>query len=180
MQESKQRLTELAQLIRRKNEIEQSIAALIGRPALFGHCGEFIASTVFSINLHASAAHKGSDGAFASGPLQGRTVNVKWLGKREGLLDLSMKAAPDFYLVLSGPRAAAESSRGRLRPWLIRQVFLFEAGALHQVLAEQGLKLGTAASVALALWAAAEIYPIPSNSQLILSAEQREALAQFA
>ena len=48
-----------------------------------------------------------SDGRFADG----RTVNIRWYLKRDNLLDLR-EDGPDHYLVLTGPKAAAESSLG--------------------------------------------------------------------
>ncbi len=57
--------------------------------AIAGHLGELIASRVFAIELDASASAAAIDGRFTEGPLGGRTVNVKWYLKREGLLDLT-------------------------------------------------------------------------------------------
>ncbi len=173
-------LGELARIIHQKNQVEDAIAKQIGRPALNGHVGEYIAARIFEIALHESAARAGSDGHFAAGSLSGRSVNVKWYGKHEGLLDISLKSTPEFYLVLTGPKAAASGSRGGTRPWLIRYVFLFEAAALHRSLAARGVKLGTAASVTAATWSAAEVYPAANAQLLPLRADQREALALFA
>jgi hypothetical protein len=66
-----------------------------------------------------------------AGPSQGRTVNIKWYLKREGLLDTTESTALDYYLVLTGPPAAAASSRGTTRPWSIQAVFLFDARQLR-------------------------------------------------
>ena len=74
-------LVQLAGLIRRRNQLEQEITALIQRPAQIGHLGEYIAAHIFDIMLEQSAAHKGFDGRFTDGPLQGRTVNVKWYAR---------------------------------------------------------------------------------------------------
>jgi len=51
----------LADLISKRNQVNKEIADLIGRPALTGHVGEFIASRVFNIELESSAARKGID-----------------------------------------------------------------------------------------------------------------------
>ena len=83
-------LRELADRIRRRNAVDGEIAQIIDRPAERGHIGEFIASKIFDITLYRSAAHKGSDGKFASGDLRDKTVNIKFYGKREGVL-----AVPD-------------------------------------------------------------------------------------
>lgn len=82
---------ELAALIADRNRIDESICRLIGRPAITGHIGEFIASRVFDIQLEVSAAHKAWDGRFRSGPLAGRTVDIKFYGKQEGILDSAEK-----------------------------------------------------------------------------------------
>lgn len=94
-----QRLRPLAKLIREKNSIEDEIARLIGRPALVGHVGEWIAGEVFNIELENSANQAGYDGRFKDGVLQGRTVNIKWYPKRDGLLDINESALPDYFLV---------------------------------------------------------------------------------
>lgn len=172
-------LGRLAQLIRNKNAVDSQIATLIGRPALIGHVGEYIAAEIFGIELEGSAARKAIDGRFASDPLSGATVNIKWYAKQEGLLDLTPESLPDYYLVLAGPRQPAASSRGTHRPWLIRTVFLFEANDLIQELGMRGVKVGIATSVAKEFWAEAEIYPTQANRQLVLSDEQRALLALF-
>ncbi len=74
----------LAELLRERNRISSKIATLIGRPALSSHLGEYIASKIFDIELYESATHKGADGQFGSGPLRGKTVNVKLYGKKQG------------------------------------------------------------------------------------------------
>jgi len=174
-------VSELARLVRTRNEVSAEIAALIGRPAQIGHIGEYIAARVFDIDLHASAVTKASDGVFRSGPLAGRTVNIKLYGKCEGLLDIREDALPDCYLVLTGPKVAPGSSRGQVRPWVwvITHVFLFEAAPLVADLRKQGARIGIATSVRKALWEAAEIYPA-QNASFPLSDEQRASLAIFS
>ena len=109
-------LAQAAALLRERNAIDAELARLIQRPMTSGHLGEWIAAQVFDIELEASAVAAGIDGRFRSGPLHGRTVNVKWYLKREGLLDTTEAAALDYYLVLTGPSSAAVSSRGTTRP----------------------------------------------------------------
>lgn len=58
-------LDQLAKLLRQHNQIGHQIAGLIGRPALTGHLGEFIASRIFGIELERSANAAGSDGTSA-------------------------------------------------------------------------------------------------------------------
>lgn len=69
-----------------------------------------------------------------TGTLQGKTVNIKWYLKREGLLDLTAAEVLDYYLVMTGPAGAAASSRGGSRPWRIENVYLFDA---RRLLADQ-------------------------------------------
>ncbi len=172
-------LGRLANLIGERNEIDKKIAHLIDRPALAGHPGEFIAAKVFGIKLEYSAAKKSFDGYFMLPPLAGRSVNVKFYSKQDGNLDISPDALPDFYLVLTGPRIPATSSRGDHRPMVIHSVHLFEARPLNAELRQRGLKIGTATSVRQLYWQAATIYPEQRSQLLILTEQQRQLLALF-
>lgn len=173
-------LAKLANLIKARNAIDDQIAAFIDRPASIGHIGEFIASRVFGIALEESAVTKGHDGHFSDGPLAGKTVNVKFYGKREHLLDVNPAGIPDYYLVLTGPKAASMTSRGGMRPMVIESVYLFESGPLLSVLRERKVTLGVATSVVKGLWEDAEVYPTPRNPALILTGEQCRTLALFS
>jgi hypothetical protein len=172
-------ITHLAELLNRRNAIDAQIAALIGHPALRGHLGEYIASEVFGIGLMASATQKGFDGRFRDGPAAGRTVNVKYYGKREAILDINPEAVPDHYLVLTGPASPAASSRGQTRPFVIDSVFLFDGPALVADLQRRGLQIGVATSVRQHYWCEAEIYPTQANTALVLTDRQRRVLALF-
>jgi hypothetical protein len=90
-------LKQLADLIRHKNATDIKIAGVIGRPALMGHVGEYIAKCVFDLELNESASNKTTDDHFRSGPLAGKSVNVKWIGKQEGLLDVGTLEHPDYW-----------------------------------------------------------------------------------
>lgn len=170
----------IAEILSRRNALDEQIAAIIQRPMTAGHLGEWIAARIFGIALEASAVAPGIDGRFKSGPLQGRTVNVKWYLKREGLLDLTDWETLDFYLVLAGPASAAVSSHGSTRPWCITSVYLFDAGQVRRELLARGVRIGTASSVKAAQWAAAEIYPRPHNPLLPVTPEQAQLLRLFA
>jgi len=172
-------LEALAALLKERNAIDARIAALIGRPALSGHIGEFIASKVFGIRLCDSATTQSIDGHFMGGPLDGKSVNVKWYGKRESILDLNPINPPDYYLVLTGPAAPPVSSRGGTRPAVIEAVYLFEAARLIAELRSRGVKIGIASSVRAATWAKSEIYP-EANPVFPVSPEHRAALRSFA
>lgn len=177
---SRAKLMGLATLITEKNLLERQIAGIVGRPGERGHVGEFIASLIFDIRLHGSAATKASDGFFQGGPLTGKSVNIKWYGQQQGVLDVSPDLGPDFYLVLTGPRAPAASSRLAVRPWVIDHVYLFEQRTLVAALRERGVHIGVATSMQNALWEAAEIYPMARNPLLTLSGNQTSLLAAFA
>jgi hypothetical protein len=126
-----------------------------------------------------SASHKGIDGRFLNGPLGGRSVNIKFYPKHDGLLNIAPDALADFILILAGPKSAPMSSKGQTHPHSIESVFLFDATALVNELSSKGVKLGVATSVKQHLWQQAEIYPVQRNSILILSEGQRAMLAQF-
>ncbi|MBN1429655.1 MAG: hypothetical protein JXB07_14895 [Anaerolineae bacterium] len=153
-------LRQLTKLIKKRNALECEITALIGRPAAIGHIGEYIASRVFHIALEESASCKSIDGHFEDGPLKYRTVNVKWYARQESILNITPDSLPDYYLVLAGPKSGATTSRGRVRPWVIENVFLFDAQPLVEELKCSSVKIGLATSVRQQLWTKAEIYPV--------------------
>jgi hypothetical protein len=171
----------LAALLRDRNRIDEQIAALIGRPALTGHIGEWIAAQIFGVKLEDSASQAGIDGCFTEPPLVGRTVNVKFYGVRTNVLDMKEigKPQPGFYLAMTGPKAAAASSRGCARPCVIREVFLFETGPLIQRLGR--VKIGISTSVREQEWEAARIYPITDKvGPITLRPDQVAAITALA
>ena len=171
-------LAQLAHLIHEHNVVMARISSLIGRPALVGHVGEFIASAVFEIELHPSASAKGHDGYFrAPSPLADRSVNIKWYTAFQGLLDVSLDGDEAFYLVLTGPPDGAGTSKGTVRAWVIERVYLFDAIDLRASLNAAGV--GVATSIRRLLWDAAMIYPEARNPRLVLSDEQQRLLALF-
>jgi hypothetical protein len=112
-----------------------------------------------------------------SGPLQDRTVNIKWYLKREGLLDTTWPEALDYYLVLTGPPSPAGSSQGTARPWCIPAVFLFDA---RQLRSEQITRGVHCLQRRQQQWAAAEVYPAATNPQLVIAPQQAGQLRLFA
>ena len=169
-------LVELAELVRRKNQSDAQVAGFIGRPAITGHFGEFVAAKMFGIVLHGSAVEDGIDGRFVGGPLNGRTVDIKYYPKLEEMLDIKVDSAPDYYLVLTGPRSGATSSRGMTRPWVIEGAYLFKHASLVSRLTT---KVGVGTSVRREFWQEAEIYP-HANPAFPLSSLQFEVLRQFS
>ena len=172
-------VAETAELLGRRNAIDEAIARIIRRPMTSGHLGEWIASRVFDIELESSATAPAIDGRFRAGPVADRSVNIKWYLKREGLLDISSSPAVDYYLILTGPSSAAVSSRGGTRPWRIDAVYLFDGHKLHPEQGERGVKLGVASSVRAVQRLAAEIHPTPTNTTLPVTAEQSALLGLF-
>lgn len=173
------KLRALSELVARRNAVSTEIAAILDRPAQLGHLGEFVASKLFDIQLEAPANNRGFDGRFSKGLLAGKTVDVKTYAKREGIIDLRVQDLPDYYLVLSGPRAPAASSRGKDRPWVIDGIHLFEARPLVNALLSRGVKVGVASSVSVEYWTKAELYPASTSELLPLSAEQRAWIERF-
>jgi hypothetical protein len=169
----------IAELLRARNSVDALIAAEINRPMTSGHLGEWLAFRIFGLTPAVHAAVAGLDGTFHGGPLDGRTVNVKWYLKREGVLDLA-ETKPDYYLVMTGPVSPAVTSEGTTRPWCIDAVFLFETARLEAELRARGVAIGTATSVRSALWTAAQVYPAANNPALVLDDAQRRLLRQFA
>jgi len=145
-----------------------------------GHLGEWIASRIFDIKLETSATAPGLDGRFRSGPLAGKTVNVKWYLKHEGLLDIARAGEPHYYLVLAGPPVQATSSRDTHRPWTIQTVYLIHTPALMSDVRARGVAVGAATSVRRSVWQASEIYPTPTNLDLPLDDDQRSLLKMLA
>lgn len=172
----------LASFIKIRNVVDEEIARTIGRPAHPGHIAEYIAAAIFDIQLEVAANTKAVDGQFRSGPLAGKSVNIKSGTRKQGMLNVVASADPtlhsDCYLVLSG-QGGDVSSSGQRAPWVIRQVLLFDANDLLQALALKGIKLGVGTSVNSALWKAAMIYPDPVNPTLVITPQQHEALRLF-
>ncbi len=139
-------LDRLATLLTEMNSIRNRISEITQRPATIGHTGEYIASKIFDIELDESASSKGIDGHFRSGQLVGKSVNIKWYSKLEYLLDITPQTLPDYYLVMTGPKGQAVSSRG--------------------------VNVGVASSVRKHEWQAAEIYPNKRSMVYRLSDEQ--------
>ncbi len=172
-------LAKLANLLNEQNKINAQIAEIIQRPAQTGHIGEYIASKIFDIELNQSAAHAGMDGYFRSGILLGKSVDAKYYGKREGLHNVSQNHPPDYYLIMTGEKTNASSSRGKTRPFSIKLIYLFEARELIERLVSRGVKIGIATSMQKELWSAAEIYPAQTNRKLMLNDGQKQLISLF-
>ncbi len=166
----------LANLIKSRNTIDNKLATLIGHTAQAGNIGEYIASVIFKIKLDDTEKSKGRDGRFTQGPLAGRSVDVQWRTKHDGQINIRQDAYPDYYLILSGPETATPAFSS---PWLINAIFLFQAQELLNALRERGVQIGSGTSITGPLWERAEIYPVPRNTTLVLSDEERKLLILF-
>jgi hypothetical protein len=169
----------IAEQLHERNTIDAEIARIMHRPMTSGHLGEWLAARIFDIELEPTTTATATDGRFRPGSLRGRTVNIKWYLKHEGLLDMSKSDLLDYYLVLTGPTSGATSSRGATRPWCIEAVFLFDARQLRAEQIERGVKRGIASSVLKSQWTAAEIYPAASNPLLAVTSGQADMLRLF-
>lgn len=173
-------LETLANLLSMRNQIDGDISKIIKRPANSGHLGEFIASKIFCISLEYSATTKGIDGRFTQAPLFDKTVNIKFYGKQEGILDIALDNLADYYLVLTGPKSQPATSRGGTRPFTIEHVYLFEMQQVVNELNNRGVKIGIATSIKKEFWDASELFPLNNNKQIILSDEQTRLLKLFS
>ena len=156
------------------------------RPAQSGHLAEYVASRIFAIKLEHSASSKGIDGYFTQGELNGRSVNVKYNGKNDGLLTVDPDGVADVYVVLAGPKSPASASRGKSRPWVVESVFAFELKELISRLelrvrdkGRSQARLGTATSISWRDWNEFEIYPKQTSRLMTVSDSQRDALRLF-
>jgi len=170
-------LENLARLLITRNQIDALISSMINRPAINGHIGEYIAGKIFDIKLNDNARDKGTDGVFNTGSLATKSVNIKLYGKQEGLLDVNLNALPDYYLVMTGPKSPAISSRGKHRPCVIDHVYLFKSDDLKEKFGIK--KFGVATSIKNAFWEKAEIYPKAQNQYLSLSEDKKDLLKMF-
>lgn len=169
-------LPRLASLLKSRNTIDDKIATLIERSAQANNIGEYIASIIFRITLDEAGKRRGYDGRFSSGPLTGKTVDVQWHPRHDGLMNIKSDAFPDYYLILAGPPATPTSIAS---PWVIESIFLFHASSLLNALRERGVQIGSGTSVTGPLWERAEIYPIPRNTMLPIADEERKVLVLF-
>lgn len=177
-------LDHLIALLHQRNQLDRQISQLIGRPSSSGHLGEYIASKVFDIELHLSATTKASDGIFKTGPLAGKSVNIKLYGKREAQLDIvgspNVADHPHYYLVMTGPTGKGSSSRSSLLIFAIDTVYLFDSRELVAEQVRRNVKLGIASSMQNRQWEASTIYPNAISKHLVLDERQRWLLSRFA
>ena len=171
---------ELADLLNKRNKLDDEISRLIGRPAEKGHIGEYIASRIFKIKLEVSASNKAFDGCFLEGTLKNKTVNIKWYSKKENLIDINPDGIPDYFLILTGEEIGSNAQGNATRPLVIQSVFLFNGIQLVESLKLRGVKVGVASSVAKEYWDLAVIYPKNINQDLLLGEDQENVLKLFS
>jgi hypothetical protein len=178
-----QDLTHLADLIRIRNYVNSSVSRIINHPAEVGHIAEYLMGVILDVELNDVPNAKATDGVFSGGALAGKSVNVKYRAAQSKLLNLEEFLDPSlhahFYLSVQGPKSASKTSAGRELPFVVSSIYLFESSALIPQIAKPG-KADLGRFVPTALWQAAMIFPQQVNQALILSDEQRAALALFA
>lgn len=174
-------LEQLADLLRVFNSINHALSGLLERSANLGNISEIIASEILHIQLEERANHPVFDGTFSSGPLQGKTVNVKW--RNEGVKAINMKDAdtlPDYFLALAGPHKSSIKTKSLYHPFAIKQVCLFEAVPLVQRLKKEGIAIRHQTRIDAGTWEKARIYPVQEGSPLPLTRTQEDLLTLFA
>ena len=95
------------------------------------------------------------------------------------MLEINPDALPDFFLVMTGPKAKTPTSKVAIRPWLIDYVFLINAAELMVELNASGVKIGVAKSVQKHEWQAAEIFPNKRSMVYRMSDDQMGKLLAF-
>ena len=172
----------VAKLLRQRNEMDGEITRIINRPVVGGHLAAWLANELFDIDLEPAGSAKALDGRFTSGALATKTVNIQWIGERNGHLDSISSGQPDFCLVFTGPKALALTREGVVRAMRIDACYLFDARLLRaRQLARgaNGANGGTASSVLAAEWEAAEIFPRHHNPLLRVDSEASRLLGLF-
>jgi hypothetical protein len=173
-------LNQLADAIRQRDQVEDRIATIVGRPLTVGALNQFVACRIFQIDLEDSAADVWHTvGRFSEGPLAGRSVVVRWISTKTRSLDITQKPLSDDILVIAGSSAPLASLEVDARPWLVERVYLFDAHQLAAELEGRGLGSGSNTPIDRRLWQAAEIYPRQRDGRYLLSGAQRHALGLF-
>ena len=106
-------------------------------------------------------------------------VDVKFYGKREGVLALASAERTDFFLVLAGPKSGATSSKGTDRLSIVDSVYFFESESLLAALRKRGVTIGATTSVADEYWEQAMIYPHQRCTLIEVDSRQKGALVLF-
>jgi hypothetical protein len=175
----------VAKLLRQRNEMDGEITRIINRPVVGGHLAAWLANELFDIDLEPAGSAKALGGRFTSGALATKTVNIQWIGERNGHLDSIASGQPDFCLVFTGPKALALTREGVVRAMRIDACYLFDARLLRaRQLARgangaNGANDATASSVLAAEWEAAEIFPRHNNALLRVDSEAARLLGLF-
>jgi hypothetical protein len=172
-------LPRLAELIRSRNTVESNIANLLGCEVNLSNLGERIAAAIFGIRLIPAATSNGFVGIFTNPALTGKTVDVRWYPRRDSFMNVHIDPAPDYTLVLAGPKIEPDEARALVNPWVITSVYLFSMQELLATLRARGVRVGTRISVNSQLWERAEIFPVQHNTTLVLTGEQRQLLQLF-
>jgi hypothetical protein len=166
---------ELADLLRHRDELDHQIGHIVGHCARPGDVGRIIAAHVFDIRLAESATVPGHHGWFRSGPLGGRTVNIKTYGDARAGIDIGLHPC-DTILVLSGPRRQTSVQH---RGWGVSAAYLFETDRLLATLRNRGVKLGVATCLRKADLDAVQVFPFVGPQAPITLSDRQKALLSF-
>jgi hypothetical protein len=172
-------VTAVARLIRQRNEMDGEITRIINRPVVGGHLAAWLANELFDVDLEPVGSADTLDGRFTSGALATRTVNIQWIGERNGYFDTTSSDQPDFRLVFTGPKALALTREGVVRAMRIDGCYLFDDRLLRAQQLARGASVGAPSSVPAAEWEAAEIFPRPNNPLLRVDPEAVRLLDLF-
>ncbi len=154
---------QLANLLRERRALEERIAKITGRNADRDDIGRSLASEVFGIAFSGNG-----NGTFASGPLAGKRVGVRWYGPKDSSIDTGGEPV-DYVLIFRGGEEA----------WSIAEVCLFEIAALRERLLGRGTPPGPVVGVRQTDFEDSRIFPSHASHLLPLSAEQRQKLSLF-
>jgi hypothetical protein len=173
-------LSRLAELVRARNTVESNMVNLIEREVHLNSVGEHIAANVFGIRLVPTTIQSGFVGIFTTPALSGKTVDIRWYPRRESYINIHTDPAPDYSLILAGPRVEPGEARGLANPWLLTSVYLFSMQDLLASLRARGVRIGPRVSINSQLWELAELFPVQRNPTLMLTDSQRQLLKLFA
>jgi hypothetical protein len=176
-------LNQLAEAIRQRNEVDDRIASIVGRPTSGGALDRFVACRIFQIGLDDPDSDvRPSVGRFCEGPLTGRSVAIQWTTLTSRTLDITYDSLPDYVLVMAGSgaaRATSAAAEAEARPWQVERVYLFDVRDLLAGLGGNGAEFRSTTAIDRRAWQAAEIYPRQRSARYLLSGAQRHALELF-
>jgi len=133
------KIDQLVNLIRERNEINKKILSNIGLPILIDYIDEYIMSFIFKIHITNSPSKYGLYGYFSEdftgnlyqgkdkgkmvGDYKGKTVNLKWYTERPDKIENNPDYLPDFHLAIIGTSSKCYSMYDEI--WYVEEIYLF-------------------------------------------------------